>query len=126
MLERLVIAVGLALAGMGGFTMFRYAHLRRASQATTSRGKPVLLYFWSESCAPCATQAHYLEQLGAEFGDRIVIEKVDADQHLSLAERYGVFTLPTTLVVDGAGTVKHANYGLTDARRLANQLTALA
>ena len=41
------------------------------------------------------------------------------------AERYGVFTLPTTLIVDPKGTVRHANYGLADSRKLANQLRAL-
>jgi len=33
-----------------------------------------------------------------------------------------VFTLPTTLIVDPHGTVRHANYGLVDARKLAGQL----
>ena len=54
-----------------------------------------------------------------------MVEKVDADKDQAAAERYGVFTLPTTLIVDRTGRVRHANYGLTDARRLASQLNSL-
>jgi len=125
MFERILITLGLALLGVGVFVAFRYDHLRRASKATVAIGKPAILYFRSDACAPCTTQGRFLQQLQAEFGDRIVVEKVDADVEQAKAERYGVFTLPTTLVVDPKGTVRHANYGLADARKLAGQLRTL-
>jgi thiol-disulfide isomerase/thioredoxin len=125
MLERLLIAFALALLGAGAFAVFRYDHLRRASKAAVAIGKPAILYFRSDACAPCTTQGRFLQQLQAEFGDRIVVEKVDADVEQAKAERYGVFTLPTTLIVDPKGTVRHANYGLADARKLAGQLRAV-
>ena len=122
MFERILITLGLALLGIGVFLAFRYIHLRRASKATIAIGKPAILYFRSDACAPCTTQGRFLQQLQAEFGDRIVVEKVDADVEQAKAERYGVFTLPTTLIVDPRGTVRHANYGLADVRKLAGQL----
>jgi len=122
MLERILITFGLALLGIGVFAVFRYDHLRRASKAAVAIGKPAILYFRSDACAPCSTQGRFLQQLQAEFGDRIVVEKVDADVEQAKAERYGVFTLPTTLIVDPKGTVRHANYGLADTRKLASQL----
>ena len=122
MLERILITLGLALLGIGIFAVFRYDHLRRASKATIAIGKPAILYFRSDACAPCTTQGRFLQQLQAEFGDRIVVEKVDADVEQAKAERYGVFTLPTTLIVDPKGMVRHANYGLADTRKLAGQL----
>jgi len=121
-LERLVIALMLALLGIGIFALFRLSHMRRASRATTALGKPAILYFRTDTCAPCVTQGRFLQQLQAEFGDRIAIEKVDADAEFEKAERYGVFTVPTTLIVDPAGVVRHANYGLADPRKLAHQL----
>ena len=122
MLERILITLGLALLGVCIFAVFRYDHLRRASKETIAIGKPAILYFRSDACAPCTTQGRFLQQLEAVFGDRIVVEKVDADVEQAKAERYGVFTLPTTLIVDPKGTVRHANYGLADARKLAGQL----
>jgi len=53
--------------------------------------------------------------------ERYLIQKVNANADQALTERDGVFTLPTTLIVDSGGTVKRANYGLTEAVRLANQ-----
>ena len=126
MLERLLIVVTVMFVGVAAYTLFRYLHLRRASQVTVAAGKPAILYFRSDACPPCATQGRFLQQLQKEFGDQIVIEKVDADVAPDVAKRYRVFTLPTTLVVDPAGTVKHVNYGLTDARRLAGQVRSLA
>ena len=38
------------------------------------------------------------------------------------ATRYSVFTLPTTVLVDADGRVRHVNYGLTDANKLGRQL----
>ena len=122
MLERFLITLGLALLGICVFAAFRYDHLRRASKAAVAIGKPAILYFRSDMCAPCTTQGRFLQQLQAEFGDRIVVEKVDADVEQAKAERYGVFTLPTTLIVDPKGTVRHANSGLAVTRKLAGQL----
>jgi thiol-disulfide isomerase/thioredoxin len=129
MLERLLISAALVLLGTGGFFVFRLDHLRRAGRATAAAalpaGKPALLYFRSDACAPCVAQARFVQQLQTQFGDAIVVEKVDADKDQAVAVRYGVFTLPTTLIVDRSGQVRHANYGLTDARRLASQLNGL-
>ena len=128
MFERLLLTLGLMLLGIAAYVVLRQVHLRRASRGlpAVAVGKPVILYFRSDACAPCAAQGRYLQQLQAEFGDFIVIEKVDADVDLATAEKYGVFTVPTTLIVDPQGTVRHANYGLADARKLAGQLRSLA
>ena len=147
MLDRVLIAAFLILAGIGAFWVFRQQHLHRATAALAGRstpitnrppgagaeppasglpaGKPALLYFRSDACVPCVAQARFIQQLQAEYGDGLLVEKVDADKDQAAAERYGVFTLPTTLVVDRTGRVRHANYGLTDARRLASQLASL-
>jgi thioredoxin-like negative regulator of GroEL len=126
MIERLLLAVGLAALGIVGYLLFDRWRLRRANrEAGAGSGKPVVLYFRSDHCAPCVTQSRFLEQLQAAFGERLKIEKIDADAEQERAERYGVFTLPTTLVVDAGGVVRHANYGLADARKLTRQLDPL-
>jgi thioredoxin 1 len=141
MLDRLLIAALIMLAGVAAYLILHEVHLRKATAALGSAmqasgggsgfargwqpGKPALLYFRSDACVPCVAQARFVQQLQTEFGDRIVVEKVDADTDQAVAERYGVFTLPTTLIVDPSGRVRHANYGLTDARRLASQMEGL-
>ena len=122
MANRLLIALLVMAAGVGLYFLFQKRQQARASAAFEPTGKPTVLYFRSDACAPCATQARFLEMVRGQFGDQIAIEKIDADVDCERAERFGVFTLPTTLVVDAAGKVRHANYGLAEPVMLAAQL----
>lgn len=126
MIERLFLTIILALLGFAAFTTLRYWHMRRVSKVNDKKlapiDRPTLLYFRSDSCAPCVTQAHYLQALERNYGRRVTIQKVDADVEPELASQYGIFTLPTTLIVDRSGEVRHINYGLTATEQLAQQL----
>lgn len=130
MVERLLIALALTAALFAAYQMLQSRHKARASAQTApvsgdvSR-QPALLYFWSEHCAPCVTQAQFLQQLPEQMMRRIRFERIDAETEQETAARYGVFTLPTTMLVDRRGSVKHVNYGLIDARKLTNQLESI-
>ena len=50
---------------------------------------------------------------------------VDAERDPDTAAHYRVFTLPTTVLLDSRGQVRHVNYGLTDAHKLGRQLAQL-
>jgi thiol-disulfide isomerase/thioredoxin len=126
MADRLLLTILIAALGVVAFLAFRSLQMRRASRAAAPAGKPAILYFRSETCAPCRAQARFLQQVQREWGDRIVIEKVDADMEQAKAEQFGVFTVPTTLIVDERGRVRHANFGLADVRKLSGQLSSLA
>ena len=126
MLERLLIVILLAGAGAAAYAALKSWHMHRATGVSAGRGIPSVLYFRSDSCAPCVTQWRFLQQIQAQFGGQVSIEKIDADSERDKAERYGIFTLPTTLILDGTGAVKHINYGLADARKLVEQLQSVA
>jgi thioredoxin 1 len=84
--------------------------------------KPALLYFSSDHCASCGTQGQYLDILKEEYGESLSIRRINTDRDPAIAAGYGVFTVPTTLIVDEYGEIRHLNYGLTGAPRLARQL----
>jgi thiol-disulfide isomerase/thioredoxin len=129
MIERAILSIALILLFALLYVAIRHWHLRRASGAllsTASEGdKLTLLYFRSDSCAPCVTQNYYLQDLKNQYENRIAIRKIDADVEREVADQYGIFTLPTTLFVDPGGEVKYINYGLTRTNRLAQQLENL-
>ena len=125
MSERLILAFLFVALGVVAFRIYTGWHMRRASRHTPALDRPAVLYFHSDRCAPCATQSRFLDQLQGQFGDRLAVEKIDADAELEKTHHYGVVTLPTTLVVDRDGVVRHANYGLADARKLARQLESV-
>jgi thioredoxin 1 len=126
MIIRLLITAILLLIGFAGFFALRYLHTRRAnginSQPDSAVGSPSLLYFRSDNCAPCVAQSRHLEILEDKLGDNISIMKVDVDRERELAQEYGVFTLPTTFLVDSSGKVQQINYGLTTATKFIQQM----
>ena len=125
MVERLLLTLLLILLGAGTFYLLKQQHVRRISVPTATRDRPLLLYFRSDQCPPCVTQARFLEQLPATIASQIAIEKVDVEKEKTKADEYGVFTLPTTLLLDPGGVVRHINYGLTDTGKLARQVESV-
>ncbi len=122
MLERLTLVLVLAAAGVAAYALLRQLHMRRMQ--STAAGRPALLYFRSDTCAVCPAQGRYVDDLAAQWSD-VTIERIDATRDPETAARYRVFSLPTTVLVDGRGQVRHVNYGLTDAHKLGRQLAQL-
>lgn len=124
-LERAVISLALlallAIAYMG----LRRWHVRRIGRRSGYGYRPALLYFRSDHCAPCVTQSRLLQQLPEQVTKQITIERIDAERERDTADSFGIFTLPTILLLDRQGSVRHVNYGLTDAGKLARQLESV-
>jgi putative thioredoxin len=59
---------------------------------------PVLVDFWAEWCAPCQTLMPLLAGLAAEYNGQFLLAKVNSDMEQSLAQQYGVRSLPTVKV----------------------------
>jgi thioredoxin 1 len=86
-------------------------------------GLPVVLGFSAEYCLPCKTQQRpALERLRESVGMMLHVLEVDALEHSDLAARYGVLTVPSTVVLDGRRGVIAINYGVTSADKLLAQV----
>ncbi|MEA3017533.1 MAG: thioredoxin 1 [Sphingomonadales bacterium] len=60
--------------------------------------RPVLVDFWAEWCGPCKMIAPALEEMAAEYGDRVRIMKLNIDEHPVTPARYGVRGIPTMIL----------------------------
>jgi thiol-disulfide isomerase/thioredoxin len=88
------------------------------SAAPMNGEEPYILYFTGEGCTVCRThQEPALEKLGP-----VRVDKVDAIADRTLADRFHVYTLPTTVVMSASGTALHVNYGYAPAPKLERQL----
>jgi thioredoxin 1 len=68
--------------------------------------KPVLVDFWAEWCGPCRAVAPVLDEISAEYGDKITIVKVNVDEEPQLAQAYNVVSIPALQVFQGGELVK--------------------
>jgi len=83
--------------------------------------RPVLVDFWAEWCPPCKMIAPILEQLEAEYGERLTIAKLNGDDHPEIARRYGILGFPT-LNLYRDGEVVHQIVGAKPKRLLMAEL----
>ena len=131
MLERLAAALALIVVGYLVYRLYGWFIMRRLVGAGMglegyTPGKPAILYFTDPGCAPCqALQDPALEQVAAQFGERLQIIKVQALENPHLTDAWGVLSLPTTFIIDTRGRPRGVNHGVARAPRLLDQLRAI-
>lgn len=128
MITNLLMAAALLAAVLGGGGLVRLVIRRRTDRllgTVTERpaALPTVLYFTSESCAPCRfQQAPALAQLHERLGDRFSLRTVDVAEDIEAARRYGVLSAPTTVIIDSHGAVRAINVGVASAETLQAQI----
>ena len=75
----------------------------------TEAPNTVLLDFWAVWCGPCKMIAPIVEQIAEEYPD-ITVGKVDVDQQMELAVKFGITSIPTLVVLKN-GTVTATSVG---------------
>lgn len=59
---------------------------------------PVLVDFWAPWCAPCRNLSPIIEDLAAEYQDRVKAGKLNVDENPDAAARYGIRSIPAVLL----------------------------
>ena len=128
MWERILIAAAIAGLGLLAYQLFLRAQRRRALRASLDRaatGRAALLVFTSPTCAPCKLQQlPIIDRILVDWRDRIDVEIVDITAEPDVAAQYGVWSLPTTIVLDARREVVAINQGVAHEHKLRAQLAS--
>ena len=136
MIERILILSVLVIAGTAAYRFCCFWHVRYAAVGAAKDpllrhyqpGIPAVMLFTADYCYPCKSQQQpaiqrLIEQVGKEQVQYIQVN-VEADPES--AQRWGVMSLPTTFILDGDGTPREVNHGVTSTEKLKRQIEAVA
>ena len=72
-------------------------HLTKDNFDSVTSSGLVLVDFWATWCGPCRMLAPILEEFDKQMEGRVKVCKLDVDEVPSVAQRFGVMSIPTLI-----------------------------
>ena len=76
-------------------------------ETVKSSEKTVLLDFYADWCGPCRMVSPIVDEIAEERSD-LLVGKVNVDNEPELAEQFGVFSIPTLVVMKNGEIVNQS------------------
>ena len=77
-------------------------------ESVKNSDKPVLLDFYADWCGPCRMVAPIVEEIANE-NPQYVVGKINVDDEPELAGKFGVFSIPTLVVLKDGKVAKQVS-----------------
>ncbi len=78
---------------------------------------PVFVDLWAAWCGPCKMYGPVVEEVSEKFSGKVKFVKVNVDDNEDIAAKYGVQSIPTSLLIEG-GKVKATTVGAINVSQL--------
>ncbi len=86
--------------------------------------KPVIVDFWAVWCGPCRMVGPIVQEIGDEYGDKVLVGKLDVDHNPQTARTFSIRNIPTILFFKN-GEVVDKQVGAVPKQKLAEKLEPL-
>lgn len=80
------------------------------------KNENVVVDFWAEWCIPCKMVAPIFQNLAKKYEGKIIFAKVNIDQNLEIAEKFGILSIPTFLIFKNGEKVGEIVGALTEKK----------
>ena len=92
----------------GGYNMAAVALSKEMFEEKVLENKQLTVVdFWAPWCTYCRRIEPAYEKIGSEYGDKLLVGKVNIDDEPSLAEKYQVEIIPTLMLFKDGEPVGH-------------------
>ena len=85
---------------------------------------PVIVDFWAAWCPPCKILHPILGEIAEDYDGKVAVCKVDVDQNQSLAQKYGVRSIPTVFIFKG-GEIKDQVIGALPKEQITAKIDSI-
>ena len=85
--------------------------------------KPVIVDFWAEWCGPCRMLSPILDDIAAQYSEKVDVVKVNVDDNPAIAAQYGITSIPAVYVFQG-GEVAATSIGAKPKQVLEQEFAA--
>ena len=93
---------------------------------THTSSKPTVIDMWAPWCGPCQQFGPIFEAVATELSDKYTFAKVNVDDAPKIAQRFGVMSIPTVIVLSTSGDVIANWVGARSSTQLREALNQLA
>ena len=85
--------------------------------------KPVIIDFYADWCGPCKMMSPIIDEISDELGDKVKVGKINTDENLGLAQKYGIMSIPTIMIIKN-GEISKTFIGVTDKDEIIKEVNS--
>ena len=67
---------------------------------------PVIVDFYADWCGPCKMMSPVIDQIADELGTTVKVGKVNSDEDIDLAQKFGIMSIPTIILFENGNEIK--------------------